>query len=324
MRRIDYRYRLSSLDAITEPVQDQCMSKPTVAVLGAGALGAAIADRLGETGHKVRIWNRTPAKARAAAAQSNGAITAVDEVTEAVKDASVVFTVLRDGDAVADVMRAAIDAIHDNAVWVQASTVGPASAAALRELADAHAVAYLDAPVSGSTGPARNGKLVWLVSGSRDALQLAEPTLKQLGSAVEHLGNGVEGSAVKVAVNAWMTAATVAMSDVLSLCDALGIDHTLFRKALEDGPLAMPYALQKATAMDEQAYTAGFAIELARKDLALAAHIAPPSPLLHAVQQRLDQAIADGHGHDDLAAVDYQRRPNQPTDRRDRHARRIA
>jgi 3-hydroxyisobutyrate dehydrogenase len=282
------------------------MEQRTVAVLGAGALGAAIAQRLADTGHQVRSWDRTPERAAAVAAAS-AAMTAVVEVTDAVREAAMVLTLLRDGAAVTEVMGAAIDAIDADAVWVQASTIGPESARALAELADKHAVAYLDAPVSGSTVPARNGKLVWLVAGRQDAFDRAEPTLRQLGSAVEHLGTGVEGSAIKLAVNAWMTAATVAMSDVLSLCDALGIDHKLFVKVLEDGPLAMPYALQKAAAMDEHAYAPGFSIELARKDLALAAEELPPSPLLRAVQDRMDQAIAAGHGHDDVAAVDYQR-----------------
>jgi 3-hydroxyisobutyrate dehydrogenase len=268
-----------------------------------------MAARLSETGHDVRLWNRTLAKAQIAAGDA-AAITAVADVADAVEGASVVFTVLRDGAAVAEVMAPAIDALDAGAVWVQASTVGPDSARQLADLARAHGVSYLDAPVSGSTGPARAGKLVWLVSGSQDALDRAEPTLAQLGSTVEHLGTGVEGSALKLAVNAWMTAATVAMSDVLALCDALGIDHQLFTKVLADGPLAMPYAQQKAVAMDARAYTAGFAIELARKDLSLAARTAPPSPLLLAVGQRLDEAIAAGHAHDDLAAIDDQRRPN--------------
>jgi 3-hydroxyisobutyrate dehydrogenase len=109
----------------------------------------------------------------------------------------------------------------------------------------------INVPVSDSTGPARTGKLVWLVAGSRSTFELAEPTLAQLGSSIEHLGTGVDGSAIKLAVNAWMTAATVAMSDdVLALSEALGIDHTLLTKVLTDGPLAMQYALQKATAMD--------------------------------------------------------------------------
>jgi 3-hydroxyisobutyrate dehydrogenase len=252
------------------------MTEPTVAVLGAGALGAAIGARLGDTGHQVNLWNRTPDRARAAAAASTG-VTAVADVIDAVRNAPVVVTLLRDGDAVADVMTTAIDALDAGAVWVQATTIGPDSARALAELARVRGVAYLDAPVSGSTGPARAGKLVWLVSGSQDAFDIAQPTLQQLGSAVEHLGTGVEGSAVKVAVNAWMTAATVAMSDVLAVCDALGIDHQLFAKVLQDGPLAMPYALQKAVAMDERAYAAGFAVELARKDLALADQALPPT-----------------------------------------------
>jgi 3-hydroxyisobutyrate dehydrogenase-like beta-hydroxyacid dehydrogenase len=97
----------------------------------------------------------------------------------------------------------------------------------------------------------------------------------------------------------------------LALCDALGIDHQLFAKVLQDGPLAMPYALQKMVAMDDHVYAAGFAVELARKDLALAEQALAPTPLLRTVQQRLDQAIAAGHGHDDVAAIDYQRiQPN--------------
>ena len=142
------------------------------AVLGAGALGAAMAERLGETGHDVRLWNRTPERAHAAAAQANG-VTAIDAVADAVSGAGAVLTVLRDGDAVAEVMADAIDAVDEEAVWIQASTVGPASASALAELARAHGLAYLDAPVSGSTTPAREGKLVWLVAGEDAALDRA-------------------------------------------------------------------------------------------------------------------------------------------------------
>lgn len=277
------------------------------AVLGAGALGAAMASRLGETGHDVRLWNRTEQRARLAAAQARG-VTAVATLEEAVSGASVVITVLRDGDAVAEVMADAIAAIERDAVWIQASTVGPRSAGALAELAREHNIAYLDAPVSGSTTPAREGKLVWLVAGEAAALDRARPVLDALGSSVLQVGSGVEGSALKLAVNAWMTAATVAMSDVLALCDALGIDHATFVTALEAGPLAMPYELQKVRSMDAGAYAAGFAVQLALKDIDLAAELAAPSPLLQVVHDRLERAVAAGHGGEDLAAVDFLRR----------------
>jgi 3-hydroxyisobutyrate dehydrogenase len=277
------------------------------AVLGAGALGAAMAARLGEAGHEVRLWNRTQERAREAAAQAGG-VTAVGAVIEALSGASAVITVLRDGDAVAGVMADAMTGFAQGAVWIQASTVGPRSAASLADLARDHGVAYLDAPVSGSTTPAREGRLVWLVAGEDAALSAARPVLDALGSSVLHVGTGVEGSALKLAVNAWMTAATVAMSDVLALCDDLGIDHATFVRALEAGPLSMPYELQKVQLMDSGTYTAGFAVQLALKDIDLAAELAPPTPLLQVVHDRLARAVDAGHGGDDLAAVDYLRK----------------
>jgi 3-hydroxyisobutyrate dehydrogenase len=278
----------------------------TVAVLGAGALGAAMATRLGETGHEVRLWNRTPQKARAVAEHAAG-VTAVGSVADAVSGASAVITVLRDGDAVSAVMADAVTRLGEGTVWVQASTVGPQSAGALAALARDHGAAYLDAPVSGSTAPARQGKLVWLVAGQEDVLARARPVLDALGSSVLHVGTGVEGSAVKLAVNAWMAASTVAMSDVLALCDALGIGHATFVRVLEAGPLAMPYELQKVGAMDDASYAPGFAVQLALKDLDLASTAAAPSPLLRTVRDRLHATAAAGHADDDLAAVDYLR-----------------
>jgi 3-hydroxyisobutyrate dehydrogenase len=276
------------------------------AVLGAGALGAAMAARLGETGHDVRLWNRSPERARTAAAGAEG-VSAVATVAEAVSGAPVVITVLRDGDAVGHVMDQAVTELDPGAVWVQASTVGPQWARALAHLAQDHGIAYLDAPVSGSTAPARSGTLVWLVAGGNDALDRAKPVLDDLATSILHVGADEEGSALKLAVNAWMTAATVAMSDVLALCDSLGIDHGSLVAALEAGPLAMPYALGKLRLMDEHSYEPGFAVELALKDVDLAGTLSDLSPLLQAVRDRLQSAVDAGHGHDDLAAVDYLR-----------------
>ncbi len=267
-----------------------------------------MATRLGESGHEVRLWNRTEDRARAAADHAAG-VTAVRAVGDAVSGASVVVTVLRDGDAVTQVMSEAIGRLENDAVWVQASTVGPRYAGALAALARDHGVAYLDAPVSGSTVPARQGKLVWLVAGAEDVLSRARPLLDDLGSSVLHVGTEVEGSAVKLVVNAWMAASTVAMSDVLALCDALGVDHATFVRVLEAGPLAMPYELQKLGVMDDASYAPGFAVQLALKDIELAAAAATPSPLLQAVRDRLQATVAAGHDNDDLAAVDYLRTP---------------
>ncbi|MEW2810485.1 NAD(P)-binding domain-containing protein [Streptomyces massasporeus] len=216
----------------------------TVAVLGAGALGATMATRLGDGGHEVRLWNRTEDRARAVA-DGAGRIAAVGVVGGAVSGSSVVITVLRDGDAVAEVMSDAIDRLDEDAVWVQASTVGPRSAGALAGLARDHGVAYLDAPVSGSPRPHdRANRLAGRRHRGRPREGATSPRRSWLVRTPRR--DATEGSAVKLAVNAWMAASTVAMSAVLALCDALGVDHATFVRVLEAGPLAMPYELQNS------------------------------------------------------------------------------
>jgi 3-hydroxyisobutyrate dehydrogenase len=288
----------------------------TVTVVGAGALGAAMAARLGDTRHDVRLWNRSPERARAAADAATR-VTAIESLPEALRGSSVVITVLRDGDAVMDVMTEVVGKLGRDAVWVQSSTVGPAATRALAQLAAEHGVAFLDAPVSGSTAPAREGRLVWLVAGDDSVLKQARPVLDALGSRVIHVGEDAGASALKLVVNAWMAASTVAMSDALALCDAMDVDHSILAEALEAGPLAMPYALQKMRLMEERAFEPGFAVNLALKDVTLAAASAPLSPLLEAVRDRLAQTVKSGHGDDDLAAVDVSREsaggPTPPT-----------
>ncbi|MCH1868097.1 NAD(P)-dependent oxidoreductase [Nocardioides sp. CFH 31398] len=272
----------------------------TVAVLGAGGLGAAMARRLGAEGHDVRLWNRSADKARAVA---DGAerVTAHDDAAEAVRGADAVLTVLRDADVVESVVQPLLGEV--SGVWVQASTVGPAGAARLGSLASDAGVDYLDAPVSGSTQPAEQGTLLWLVAGSDDTVEAARPVLDALGS-VQKVGDGTsEGSALKLVVNAWLTIATVGISDVLDLADGLSVDHDALREALDGGPLAMPYATMKSKLMDDDAYEPGFATENALKDLHLAADEHAPSPLLAEVAARLARTVEDGHGTQDVAAV---------------------
>lgn len=272
-----------------------------VAVLGAGGLGAAMAARLADRGHEVRLWNRTSAKAVAVADDTDGVI-AHDDAADAVAGADVVLTVLRDADAVADVLSPLLPGV--TGTWVQASTVGPAGARRLGALAADAGVRYLDAPVSGSTQPARQGALVWLVAGPDDVLDEVRPLLGDLGSEVQHVDTGTSGgSAVKLAVNAWLSAATVAISDVLALGDGLGVDHDVLRAAIGAGPLRMPYAEMKSELMDAGTYEPGFAVANALKDLELAADEVAPTPLLSELAARLRRAVDAGHGEEDVAAV---------------------
>jgi 3-hydroxyisobutyrate dehydrogenase len=272
-----------------------------VTILGAGGMGSAMAERLSETGHQVRIWDRDPDHARCA---SSVGVTAAVDLASAVADAAVVITMVTNGEAVYAVAEQMLPAMHPDAVWVQASTVGAEWADRLRAIAEAHGRTMLDAPVSGSTGPARNGTLSWLVAGPATAVDAARPVLDALGERVLVVGTGQEANRLKLVVNTWMTAATVAMADSLAACDRLGVARSALLEVLADGPLAMPYALQKARLMTDGKFTAGFPVELALKDIRLAEQAeGQQPPFVHAVEERLQRAVDAGHARDDVAAV---------------------
>lgn len=279
------------------------MATPAVTVLGLGALGRAMAVRLDAEGFVVSAWNRSPHRAAAVVAESPG-ITVHDDVAGAVGGADVVVTVVRDEAAVSAVADAMLPHLSPGAVWVQASTIGSSAARRIAARAAEMGVAYLDAPVSGSTAPARAGRLVWLVSGDDGTVRAARPVLDALGS-VQHVGTlGHEASATKLVVNAWMASAVVAASDAYALADRLGVPHGMLRQVLGAGALAMPYALQKMAAMDAGELEPGFAVELALKDLRLAAADGGnPSALLDAVTRRFEAADAAGLGRLDVAGI---------------------
>lgn len=272
-----------------------------VTILGCGNMGSAMATRLAESGHRVTAWDRDAERARSLAAVG---VTAEPDVQPAVAAASVVITMVTNGEAVHAIAERMLPAMRPDAVWLQASTVGADWADRLRALADTHGRRVLDAPVSGSTGPARDGTLSWLVAGPSSAVDTARPVLDALGARVVLVGTEQEASRLKLIVNTWMTAATVAMADVLIACDRVGIPRSALLEVIGSGPLAMPYAVQKAQLMTKGDYRAGFPVELALKDVRLAKQAeGVQSPLVEEVEHRLQRAVDAGHGRDDVAAV---------------------
>src|ERR1700693_2815791 len=159
--------------------------RPTIALLGAGTMGAGIAERLLEQGFAVDIWNRTPGPAARLAERGARAFARPDE---AAARADIVLTMLPTGDAVKDVMleQGTLNVIRHGTVWAQMGTIGVEATETLRsEVARARPdVTFVDAPVSGSREPARSGRLLILASGPAGARSILEPVFAALGRPV--------------------------------------------------------------------------------------------------------------------------------------------
>ena len=279
---------------------------PVVAFIGTGRMGGPMAANLARCGFDVRVWNRTVSRAEALAA--DGAVVASSPV-EAVRGATIVITMLADG-PVTEQAATGPDgflASDPGVIWVQMATVGVEWTARLAGIAAARGVVFVDAPVSGSEGPARAGQLTILASGPDQVRDVLAPVFGTLGRATVWLGPAGHGTRTKLVLNNWLADLTEMTAETLSFARRLGLDPAEIVNLLQSNPLGAPYAVQKARAMLAGDFSPAFALKHALKDAELAAQAAQASgatlSLTSALLPRWRDAAASGHADDDLAVV---------------------
>jgi 3-hydroxyisobutyrate dehydrogenase len=262
------------------------------------ALGAGLA---------VRAWNRSAERARPLG--DDGA-TVASSPREAAEGADLVVTVLSDADAVlavADGDDGALAGAGAGAPWVQMSTIGIDGTERCAELAERRGIAFVDAPVLGTKAPAEQGKLVVLASGPDEALDSCQPLFDAVGERTMRLGEAGTGTRLKLVTNAWVVSVVESLAETLALAQGLSLDRELFFEAIGGGGLDLPYARMKGEMMMKRSFEPSFALELASKDSKLVLEAAERHgldlPALRAIAARMAEAVAAGHGADDLAAT---------------------
>ncbi|MBM1173735.1 NAD(P)-dependent oxidoreductase [Microvirga arabica] len=195
-----------------------------IGVIGLGRMGAALASRLQSCGHDLVIWNRTPGKAEslveagAALGESPAAV---------VEQAETIITCLLDENALDEVFngdRGILSADLTARLFIEMSTVQPRTQRTLAGRVKAKGAAYVECPVSGSTGPAREGRLIGLVGGTPEDVARARPIIEQLCRRFEHAGPVGAGASLKLAVNLPLVVYYQALGEAYSLCRHLGIE----------------------------------------------------------------------------------------------------
>jgi 3-hydroxyisobutyrate dehydrogenase len=273
-----------------------------VAVLGTGIMGAGMTRSLLRAGHDVRVWNRTAARARPLA--DDGA-TVAGTAAGAVEGAEVVLVMLWDTPAVLDVLAAAAGAAPD-AVWLQASTIGPD---AMREVAAAHPdLRLVDAPVLGTKGPAEQGTLVALLSGAPADVAAAQPAVDGYSGRSVYAGERLgAASALKLVCNAWVATMNAAVGQSIALAEGLGLDPALFLDSMRGGASDTPYLHMKAALVAKGEFPPSFALDGALKDVELIRAAARGASVADDVFAALvavyGRAVGAGHGEEDMSAV---------------------
>ncbi|HJY61978.1 MAG TPA: NAD(P)-dependent oxidoreductase [Streptosporangiaceae bacterium] len=277
-----------------------------VAVIGAGIMGSAMARNLAAAGLTTRVWDRA---ASATGPLADAGVVVAASARDAVQDAGVVITMLPTADAVESVIfdGQVAEAFADGCVWAQMGTIGVEATLRIRDrlAAQRPGVMFLDAPVSGSKGPAEQGQLLILASGPAAAADAVGPVFDVIGRKTVWLGAAGRGSQMKLVVNAYLSILIEGVAETMELADRLGIGHQQLAEVIEGGPLDAPLADAKFHKMDRGDFTAEFPLEWALKDVDLVIDTAGGQtlPLLDALSGQWHAAVAAGYGREDISAA---------------------
>ncbi len=293
-----------------------------IGIAGVGRMGAAIGLRLLDLGHNLTVWNRSIEKTKPL---TDAGATLAESPKALAGSVETIITILTNADALAaiyDQPAGLLAADLKGKLVIEMSTVLPAEERELAAKVRGAGAAFVECPVGGTTGPARQGKLLGLAGGDPADIARARPMLDQMCRRVEHLGPVGAGASMKLAINLPLLVAYQALGEAYTLCRHLGLDTTALMELFSDtsgGPNVLKVrgpAIAAALSGAEPGPPA-FDIDSIRKDLrTMLAEAQVRGGTLPLVAQTLaiyDDAAKDGWGARDGAWLPAYWPKKQPT-----------
>jgi 3-hydroxyisobutyrate dehydrogenase len=275
-------------------------------------MGAAIAKRLIEAGHDVHVWNRSAAKTEPLVAAGAVAASSPRHLAEGV---DAIITILTDAAAISDVYEGKGGLLAGDVrgkLFVEMSTVQPATEVALAEKIKAKGAVMVECPVGGTVGPALTGKLLGVAGGSKEDFDRAKPLLEQLCRRVDLVGPIGAGASMKLAINLPLGIFWLAFGEAYSLCRHLNLDPAWLVELFADtsGGTNVLKARGSAVALALQSKPSGsatFDCDNIRKDfrtmVAEAKSLGFGLPLAEQALSLFDQASREGWGGKDCTEI---------------------
>ena len=205
-----------------------------VGIAGLGKMGAAIAARLMECGHQAIVWNRSADKAKPLV---DAGAKLASSPAELAAQSEAILTILTDAEAIDAVYHGPIGLLSGDAkgkLFIEMSTVRPETEIALAEKVRGKGAAFVECPVGGTTGPARQGKLFGCAGGTTADVALARPLLDQMCRRVEHCGEVGSGAGMKLAINLPLMIYWQALGEALAISRHLNIEPARMMDIIAD------------------------------------------------------------------------------------------
>jgi 3-hydroxyisobutyrate dehydrogenase-like beta-hydroxyacid dehydrogenase len=285
----------------------------TIAVIGLGQMGGAIARRLHAQRGDVVGYDASAAARQAAAAAG---MKVADSIVQAVQGAMTVLTCLPNSSIVDNVWlgkEGLTTCVGKGVTCIDLSSIDPDTMKRVAAVLQSQGAKVLDCPVSGSPAEALEGKLVLLVGGDASLLESAMPVLRHISENIKHAGDVGAGKVVKIVNNMMTMANILAASEAFSLGVRAGVQPDRLLEILSVSGGRSAQFLKRFPWAVAGDFDARFKMELGEKDLALGTDlgrsVGQPTPVASTARELYALALAEGHrGRDIVALYDmYQR-----------------
>jgi len=276
-------------------------------------MGGPMAENLLKAGHDLQVFDLVEASVRKAV---NAGARAAGSVTDAVKGAEAVVTMLPAGPHVRKVLQeeGALAAAKKGTLFIECSTIDVETARAMHTAAQEAGMDMVDAPVSGGTAGAAAATLTFMVGGSETAFGRAKPICEKMGKAVIHAGGAGNGQAAKICNNMILGVTMIGVCEAMVLAEKLGLDHQkLYDISSQSSGSCWslntycPVPGPVPTSPANNDYKPGFAAAMMEKDLKLAqaaAHGAgATTPMGAAALALYGLFLNEGHGNTDFSGI---------------------
>jgi 3-hydroxyisobutyrate dehydrogenase-like beta-hydroxyacid dehydrogenase len=278
-----------------------------IGIVGVGLLGSAVATRLLQHGFEVAGYDTRATQAEAL--QPLG-LRAAASVVEAAADADAVFTILPSLDSVEAVVcgpGGLVETASPRTVLIQMSTISPELTCRLHTAAAASGLAFLDAPISGTSAMVARGDCTILVGGESALVQRCRPIFDAIAQQTMHMGDVGMAALAKLVTNLLVALNTAAVAEALVLAAKGGLDPATLLAAIQHSAAGSRMLDVRGPLMVSGAFEPQMKLELFLKDLRLmleeGQRLGVPLPLTATAQQLYTAAAEAGSGAQDLAVI---------------------
>lgn len=288
------------------------MRAPTdlrVGFIGLGRMGFPMATNIAAAGFPLTVWNRTVSKSEQLAGETGAGI--AGSPAELAATADVLITMVADGPVLEELYTGRGDmcgSLRAGTVCIDMSTVSPVESLRVAGAVEAAGGRFVDAPVSGSTAPAKAGTLTIMAGGRAEDVDAVRPVLEAMGSRIFHMGPSGSAVTMKLAVNSIVYGLGQAVAEALVLAEAAGIGRETAYQVFASSAIAAPFVhYRRDTYLNPGEVPVAFRTVLAKKDLDLAldlaASVGASMPQAALNRSQLVEAIEAGFGEHDMSAV---------------------